>query len=208
MPVTARHRAAVGDRRLKALIFDTETTGMVKWKQPPEHPDQPDLVQLAMLLVERNTWTIKTRASFILKLAKGVKIEPEAEATHGITESDCETYGVSPVVAVSLFNQLCMQADTIVAHNISFDQSIMLTALHRLGNKPNRMKGKPLVCTKEATTEVLKIPGNYGSYKWPTLAEAYRHYTGKEIENAHDALSDTLACLEVYRALVAEGIVP
>ena len=181
---------------------------MVKWKQPPEDPSQPDLVQLAMLLVERDDWSVKTRVSFIVKLAKGVTIEPEAEATHGISAADCANYGVAPVVAVSLFNQLCMQADTIVAHNISFDQSIMLTALHRLGNKPNRMEGKPLVCTKEATTDVLKLPGNYGNYKWPTLAEAYAHYTGKEVEGAHDALADTLACLEVYRALVSEGIVP
>jgi len=193
---------------VKVLIFDTETTGMVKWKQPPEHPGQPDLVQLAMLLVERDDWSIKTQASFIVQLAPGVRIEPEAEATHKISAADCERYGVAPVVAVSLFNQLCMQADVIVAHNISFDQSIMLTALHRLGKKPNRMDGKALVCTKEATTDVLKLPGKYDSYKWPTLAEAYRHYTGQEIEGAHDALADTQACLTVYRALVSEGVLP
>ena len=70
---------------MKALIFDTETTGMVKWKEPPEHPGQPDLVQLAMLLVERDDWSIKTRASFVLQLAEGVRIDPEAEATHGIS---------------------------------------------------------------------------------------------------------------------------
>ncbi len=192
---------------MNALIFDTETTGMVQWKEPPDHPAQPDLVQLAMLLVDRDDWSIKSRVSLIVQLAEGVTIEPEAEATHGISAADCERFGVAPVVAVSLFNQLCMQADAIVAHNISFDQSVMLTALHRLGNKPNRIEGKALVCTKEATTEILKLPGKYG-YKWPTLAEAYRHYTGLEIENAHDALEDTLACLEVYRALVSEGVVP
>jgi DNA polymerase-3 subunit epsilon len=193
---------------LKALIFDTETTGMVKWKEPPEHPGQPDLVQLAMLLIEREDWSVKTRACFVVQLADGVRIEPEAEATHGISREDCDRYGVAPVVAVSLFNQLCMQADVIVAHNISFDRSVMQTALFRLGNKPDRMEGKSLVCTKEATTDVLKLPGKYGNYKWPTLAEAYRHYTGLEIEGAHDALADTLACLEVYRALVSEGVVP
>ncbi len=109
---------------MKALIFDTETTGMVKWNEPAEHPGQPDLVQLAMLLVERETWTIKARVSLVLQLAEGVEIEPEAEATHGISAADCEQYGVKPIVAVSLFNQLCMQADVIVAHNLSFDQSI------------------------------------------------------------------------------------
>ncbi len=192
---------------MNALIFDTETTGMVQWKEPPEHPGQPDLVQLAMLLVDRDDWSIQCRASLLVQLADGVKIEPEAEATHGISAEMCARFGVAPLVAVSLFNQFCMRADVIVAHNISFDETVMRTALHRLGNKPNRMEGKPLVCTKEATTDILKLPGKYG-YKWPTLAEAYRHYTGLEIENAHDALVDTLACLEVYRALVSEGVLP
>jgi len=192
---------------VNALIFDTETTGMVQWKQPPDHPGQPDLVQLAMLLVDRDDWSILCRVSLLVQLAEGVKIDPEAEATHGISAEMCGRFGVQPIVAVSLFNQLCMQADIIVAHNISFDESVMRTALHRLGNKPDRFEGRSLVCTKEATTDILKLPGKYG-YKWPTLAEAYRHYTGLEIENAHDALSDTLACLEVYRALVSEGVLP
>ena len=198
---------ATGGLDLNALIFDTETTGMVQWRKPPAHPKQPDLVQLAMLLVDRDDWSIKNRVSLLVQLAEGVTIEPEAQDTHGISADDCARFGVPPVVAVSLFNQLCLQADVIVAHNISFDQSVMLTALHRLGNKPNRMEGKALVCTKEATTDVLKLPGKSG-YKWPTLAEAYRHYTGLEIENAHDALQDTMACLEVYRALASEGVVP
>jgi len=192
---------------LKAMIFDTETTGMVRWEEAPSHPSQPDLVQIAMILVECEDWRVVSRVSLIVQLAEGAAIEPEAEATHGISADDCARYGVAPIVACSLFNQLCMQADVIVAHNLSFDQSIMLTALHRLGEKPNRMDGKRLVCTKEETTEVLKIPGNFGKYKWPTLAEAYRHFTGKEIEGAHDALADAEACLEIFRALVSLGLV-
>jgi DNA polymerase-3 subunit epsilon len=189
---------------MRALIFDTETTGMVNWKAPPEHPSQPDLVQIAMMLVETEGWQVKSKVSLIIQLADGVTIEPEAEKTHGISSETCARYGVAPIVAVSLFNQLCMQSDAIVAHNMSFDESIMKTALFRLGNKPDRMQGKKLVCTKEATTEILKLPGNYG-YKWPTLAEAYRHYTGLEIVGAHDALADTEACLAVFRALLEKG---
>jgi DNA polymerase-3 subunit epsilon len=189
------------------MIFDTETTGMVRWNEAPSHPGQPDLLQLAMILVECDEWRIVSRTSLILQLADGVTIDPEAQATHGISAADCAKYGVAPIVACSLFNQLCLQADVLVAHNMSFDQSIMLTALYRLGEKPNRMEGKRLICTKEETTDVLKIPGNYGKYKWPSLSEAYRHFTGLEIEGAHDALADAEACLAVFRALVAQGLV-
>ena len=192
---------------MKALVFDTETTDMVKWKLPPEHSSQPHLIQLAMLLVECDDWSARSRHSMLVRLAKGVSIEPAAYGAHGISERDCEYFGVAPMVACSLFNQLCMQADVIVAHNMSFDRSVMLSALHRLGNKPDRMQGKRLLCTKEESTDVLKLPGQYDSYKWPTLAEAYRHFTGSELEGAHDALVDTEACLSVFRALVELGVI-
>jgi len=191
---------------VKALIFDTETTGMVQFRKPPEDESQPDLIQLGMLLVETTDWQPRARHSLLVQLAEGVRIEPGAKEAHGISEEDCARYGVAPIVACSLFNQTCIQADIIVAHNLSFDTSIMKTALHRIGNKPHRLDGRQQVCTKEASTDVLKLPGKYG-YKWPTLAEAYRHYTGDELLGAHDALVDTEACLQVFRGLVQEGVV-
>jgi DNA polymerase III epsilon subunit-like protein len=159
-----------------------------------------------MLLVETGDWRPRARHSLLVQLREGARIEPAAFDAHGISEEECARFGVVPAVACSLFNQLCLQAEIIVAHNLSFDASIMKTALHRLGNKPHRLDGRQQVCTKEASTDVLKLPGNYG-YKWPTLAEAYTHYTGAEIEGAHDALVDTEACLEVFRGLVHEGVV-
>jgi len=179
---------------------------MVKFDKPPEDRSQPDLIQLGMILVETADWKPRARTSLLVQLAEGVRIEPAAHEAHGISEEDCARYGVVPVVACSLFNQACLQADVVVAHNLSFDESIMKTALFRLGNKPHRLEGRQLVCTKEATTDVLKLPGKYG-YKWPTLAEAYKHYTGEELVGAHDALVDTEACLVVFQALVQEGIV-
>lgn len=191
---------------MKALIFDTETTGMVEFKRPPEDASQPDLIQLGMILVDTADWKPRARCAFLVTLAPGVKIDPAAKAAHGISEEDCARYGVPAQVACSLFNQFCLQADVVVAHNLAFDVSIMKTALHRLGGKPNRLDGRQLVCTKEASTDVLKLPGKYG-YKWPTLAEAYRHFTGLELEGAHDALVDTEACRMVFQALVETRVV-
>jgi len=192
---------------LRALIFDTETTGMVEWRLPPEHDSQPHLIQLGMLLVETDDWLPRARHSMLVKLPEGQRIDPGAKEAHGISEDDCAAYGVPLVVAASLFNQSCLQADLIVAHNMSFDQSVMLTALHRLGGKPSRMEGKRLVCTKEESTDVLKLPGKYDSYKWPTLGEAYRYFSGEELVGAHDAFVDTEACMRILRGLVDLGVV-
>lgn len=192
---------------MKALIFDTETTGMVKRKIAPEHESQPDLIQLGMLLVDTSDWKSHARHAMLVRLAEGVRIEPGAKQAHGISEADCERYGVPAAVACSLFNQLCIQADVIVAHNMSFDQLIMRTALHRLGGKPDRMEGKRLVCTMEESTDVLKLPGKFDSYKWPTLEEAHSYFTHRPLEGAHDALVDAEACLVVLRGLVDLGVV-
>lgn len=191
---------------MKALIFDTETTGMVQFRKPPEDESQPALIQLGMLLIDTDDWLPRARHSMLVQLPEGARIEPAAHAAHGISEADCARYGVPSIVACSLFNQSCLQADIVVAHNLAFDTSIMKTALHRLGSKPHRLDGRQLICTKEASTDVLKLPGKYG-YKWPTLAEAYRHYTGLEIDGAHDALVDTEACLAVFRGLAQEGVI-
>ena len=192
---------------MKALIFDTETTGMVKWRKEPQDPSQPHLIQLALLLVDTVGWKAMGRYASLVQLPEGAAIEPGAQEAHGISEQECKEFGIAPIVACSLFNQMCMRADVIVAHNMSFDQTVMLASLYRVGNKPERMSDKRLICTKEESTDVLKLPGKYGDYKWPTLAEAYTFYTGRELEGAHDALVDTEACLEVFKGLVDAGVV-
>jgi hypothetical protein len=58
-------------------------------------------------------------------------------------------------------------------------------------------------CTMEASTNVLRIPSPYraGEFKWPKLSEAYQHFTGALMQNAHNASADTAACAAVYFAM-------
>lgn len=191
-----------------ALIFDTETTGKVDFKRPPSDPVQPDLVQLGMVLVDTSTWDIRFSSSLLVHLRKGVAIESGAQATHGISEVDCHTYGVHPDTAAQLFNDVSKRADVVVAHNISFDRVVMEAALHRSDlDSSNIPSLKRQICTMKSTTDLLKMPGKFGSsYKWPTLAEAYKYVANKELEGGHDALVDSMACLRVFRYLVEEGV--
>ena len=59
---------------MRAMIFDTETTGMVVRDRSPEDPAQPDLVQLGMLLVETDDWSSRARHSMLVRLPDGVQI--------------------------------------------------------------------------------------------------------------------------------------
>ena len=255
-------RAGGGPR---ALIFDTETTGLVNFKLEAGHSSQPHLLQLAMLLVDTDDWRVHARHSLLVRLDRGVEVPAGAAAVHGITVEESGRFGVSQTQACSLFLELCAQADVVVAHNLSFDASVMNTALARrrlpafdgpeigtfhtenetagggggggggsggssrgdgAGSAGSGVSGgggvdevvdglfaeavvspaARLVCTKDETTGVLQLPGKFGNYKWPSLAEAYAHYTGgKEIEGAHDAMVDAEACLEVFKHLVQDG---
>jgi len=191
-----------------ALIFDTETTGKVDFKRPSSDTVQPDLVQLGLLLVDTSTWDIRFSSSLLVNLREGVAIESGAQATHGISEADCHAYGVHPDTAARLFNDVSKRADVVVAHNISFDVAVMEAALHRSDLGSNTIaSSKRQICTMQSTTDLIKIPGKFGSrYKWPTLSEAYKFVANQELEGGHDALVDSMACLRVFQYLVKEGV--
>ncbi|MFP6639371.1 MAG: 3'-5' exonuclease, partial [Myxococcota bacterium] len=57
------------------------------------------------------------------------------------------------------------------------------------------------------SSDLLRLPGREGQFKWPTLAEAYEHFSGQPLQGAHDALVDSEACLTVFRGLVETGAV-
>ena len=184
------------------LVFDTETTGMVDWKNPEEAGDQPHLVQLGLLLVETRHWQPVLSHTCLVGLKPGVRMEPGALAAHGITEAMCVEFGVPLEVACQLFVAACRRADRLVAHNLAFDRIVMRAACQRAGVGLEWLSTVPGYCTMEASTPVLGLPGKRGP-KWPTLAEAYAFFAGQSLEGAHDASVDALACLEIYRALQA-----
>lgn len=69
------------------------------------------------------------------------------------------------------FNTLIEQAETIVAHNISFDEKIIVAEFLRKKMQTDFEKKKKL-CTMQSSTDYCKIPGPYG-YKWPKLSELH-----------------------------------
>jgi DNA polymerase-3 subunit epsilon len=80
----AAHTEANEDHRMRALFFDTETTGLPLFHEPSEDPRQPHLVQLAAVLVDIDTR--KTLGSLDLTIAPdGWEIPDDVVKIHGIT---------------------------------------------------------------------------------------------------------------------------
>ena len=189
-----------------ALVFDTETTGKVHFKKPYDDPSQPQLVQLGMILVDTTDWKRQIKLSILNKDV--TNISEEAQQVHGISEADCKQFGVPLSRILQLFQDACYKADCIVAHNMNFDRTVLQASFHCAGQKEHPFTNEiPQICTMASSSDVLKLPGRHKDYKWPSLEEAYSHFVGREttIENAHDALVDTEACLAVFRGLLESG---
>lgn len=180
------------------LPFDAETTGMVDWKKPSGGDDQPHIVQLAASLVDEDTRDIVQSMNVIVQ-PNGWEISQEMTDIHGISHEQAMDVGIPEPMALDMFLAL-WNGRTRIAHNTTFDNRIIRIATKRYSDEQtiDRWKegsqGEEWVCTM---LKARKVMGG----KQPTLAEAYKHFTGKDLENAHTAWDDMLGCMDVYWAI-------
>lgn len=182
----------------RQLILDTETTGFLNTK--------PHIVQLGLLLICDG----REAASFhtLIDPEGQWEVPPDSTKVHGITTEMCMDTGIPIRDALILFEQLAYMAGNLVAHNWEFDSAVLDLELDRIGIRTNYYTDGRQICTMKEATDVCKLPfANPGKggrrYKYPSLAEAYRHFTGREMENAHTAWGDVRACYTVYQHLMA-----
>ena len=188
---------------MSVMFFDTETTGKYDFKAPPEAPQQPHLVQIAMILDDLEGNTIEEYETIIR--TGNVNIPISAQEIHGISTAIANAHGIDVRVALNKFDGFWQKSNRIIAHNIDFDRKVMKTAYHREGRE-GLFDMTPTYCTMQHSTDVLKLPGRYRGYKWPRLEEAYRVLVDIEgFEGAHNALNDVRACRSVYYALKRLG---
>jgi len=182
------------------IAYDCETTGLPNWKQPSGDPSQPHLVQIAALVA--NTETRKVIASIDLTVRPdGWEIPQETSDIHGITTDYALQHGVPEAEAYAIFMSL-WGGKLRIAHNRTFDQRLLRIAAKRFGTRAEQdawADKDSHDCTMWLSRSAM------GMKKPPKLIEAYEYYTGKKLENAHSALADAQACLDVYFALLDEG---
>jgi len=191
-----------------ALFYDTETTGLPDFKAPSEAAHQPHIVQLAALLVDLDTRHTIQSMDVIIR-PEGWEIPDEVSRVHGITTEHAAEVGIPESMAVSMFMGLWSGRNR-VAHNQQFDARILHIALmrHVSMETADIWKSGKAECTAVMSTPICQLPptakmvkAGFNKFKTPNLGEAYRHFTGKELENAHSAMADVLACRDVYFAI-------
>lgn len=176
-----------GGRR--ALVLDTETTGL-------DEGDEP--IELAIVDALSGAVLLDTR------LRPSVPISPEAQAVHGITAGELAQ---APALADvwPRYRELTRGA-LVIAYNAPFDRRMMRQAAARYGlNRPG--------CQWYCLMDACAILDPFGEGRWQSLESAYylsgAYKTASEGEGpAHRARADALAARAVLHALAAQAESP
>lgn len=189
---------------MKLIIFDTETTGLPV--RGASLALQPAILQFAFVmghLSDAGDFREVGRMKWYLDPKK--RIDPGAQSVHGIDAArvaGCPEFGAfSEMVAEAIG-----EADVVAGHNVTFDLEVLGWERQRLGLEPLRT---PRVAdTMLLGTDLCKIPGRMGQYKWPKLSELHRFLFGKPFDGAHDALGDVEATIRCLVEMAKRGLVP
>jgi DNA polymerase-3 subunit epsilon len=188
----------------QVIFYDTETTGLPDWKSPSGSENQPHIVQLGAILCDMESREIQQELDVIIK-PDGWEIPDDTIEVHGITNERAMEEGIPELEAVERFLEMRGQHHR-VAHNRTFDQRIIRIALKRYYSEDEQdvwAEKDDHECTMLMAKPIMKLQpkGRYG-YKNPRLEQAYEYFTGKELQNAHTAMADARACMEIYFAIL------
>lgn len=186
------------------LFFDTETTGLPKsWKAPVSDIDNwPRLVQLAWLSFD-SEGNRTNEGDFIVR-PEGFIIPDDSARIHGISTERALAEGLPLAEVLARFSDAMTHAETLVAHNMSFDEKIMGAEFLRLG-VANDLEKKPKICTMQSAVEFCALEGQYG-YKWPKLTELHLKLFGTGFEEAHNAAVDISATAKCFFEMKRLGL--
>lgn len=165
--------------------FDTETTGLTK-AAGNDLFAQPHLVEIYAMQTDGAGNLV---AEYETLIKPPIPIPKATTKIHGITDYDVRD---SPTFAevyrdiVTVF----FGSHTVVAHNLSFDEWMIIYELRRIG-KEHHFPYPPIkFCTVEQS---LHLKGHRLKNN-----ELYEIATGKELVDAHQAKNDVMATFESY----------
>lgn len=158
------------------IFFDLETTGT--------NIQTDRIVEISLVkLMPNGSFTSKTR-----RINPEMPIPAEASAIHHITDEDVAGEPTFRQIAASLASQLS-GCDIAGFNSNRFDIPLLDQEFHRAGMDFDFSKAK-----------FIDVQTIYHKKEPRTLVAAYRYYCGKDLTEAHSALADTTATMEVLLA--------
>ena len=158
------------------IFFDLETTGVDVAKDR--------IVELCYIKVFPNG----NEESKSMRINPGIPIPKKASDVHGITDEDVKDCPYFKDIAADLYKTFD-GCDLAGFNSNKFDIPLLCEEFLRLGMDFDVAKRR-----------CIDVQNIYHKLERRTLVAAYQYYCGKDLENAHSALADTRATLEVLEA--------
>lgn len=162
------------DRNL--VFFDLEATGL--------NVVRDRIVQIALIKYFKNG---KEPEELSMLINPGIPISMEAMAVHGITPKDVANKPTFQQVAQQLYDFIG-HSDLAGYNSNRFDIPMLMEEFARVGLELDMSRRR-----------MLDMQRIFYKMEPRTLRAAYRYYTGKRMENAHDALVDVRATVDVFK---------
>jgi len=120
------------------LIFDVETTGLIKrdfmTKQLPDPDKCPFITQLSYIIYDISNKKEVEKFNSYIKISSSIEIPKIVTEITGITQEICQEQGHPITDVLVSFYEAYRRCGTIVSHNMVFDSDMILTELHRNHN--------------------------------------------------------------------------
>lgn len=158
------------------IFFDLETTGIDVAKDR--------IVEICYIKIFPNG----NEESKSMRINPGIPIPKSASEVHGIYDEDVKDCPMFKDIATDLYRTF-EGCDLAGFNSNKFDIPLLCEEFLRLGMDFDVAKRK-----------CVDVQNIYHKLERRTLVAAYKYYCGKDLENAHSALADTRATLEVLEA--------
>jgi DNA polymerase III epsilon subunit-like protein len=185
-----------------SLIFDTETTGLIRCTAIPVIR-QPRVIEFCGLLIEDDGTIIE---SLEFRCNPGIPIPNGASHINGIYDADVKglpSFYERIEEVLSIFER----ADSIVAHNLNYDATIIKFELERSKDKlgleayqnciSGMFNGKNIICTVENTLHMC-------GYRL-SLTKLHELLFQAAFPESHRARGDVEALVKCYVELKRRG---
>ena len=187
---------------MKVLVFDTETTGLPKNHSPAyDAPDNwPHLVSISWTILDSQTNKVEKERSYIIYPDNWV-IPEDSTAIHGITHQQAVEQGV--LLKNVMIEFISDNYDIMVAHNMHFDENVLVNAIR--WDMKTLFEGftKPRYCSMNITRKMcnLKYHNGRAGIKSPKLKELYEIVTKKKPDETklHSSAYDTSLLSEIVQ---------
>lgn len=193
---------------MKVLIFDVETTGLPERGASLKNLTKyPYIVQFSWMIYDASQNRVDDVNDHIVKIPEHITIPIEASNVHGISNDKMRSEGKDINLVLDIFTKDMLDSHVIVAHNLSFDKTIVQAEYLR--NKRINWLGrhrKMEYCTMKRSLNICNIYKKNiytgeKTKKYPKLMELHHYWFKTVPNNLHNSLIDIFVCFRCYHQM-------